>query len=301
MSSSAGRKPPRRMLLQDPPAGFLLKNRLELLAPVNRVRRWRRPREADAYLLSYPKTGRTWVRVMMGRMLAVHSGHPELAQVELGARMPRFAGVPHILAKHDGTPQKKTAAEIAPDRSEYALCRVILLARDLRDTAVSNYFQVTRREVRFAGDISTYLRWPRGSFDGMLRYYNVWAAERDVPRDFLLVRYEDLHADTPRELRRIAAFLGLNDVSEATIADAVEFASFGAMKNREASRAADASVLAPGRAGDAESFKTRKGKIGGYAEYLSLEDIEWLNRRIDTELDPYYGYSSAAVPGPVRE
>ena len=56
-----------------------------------------------------------------------------------------------------------------------------------------------------------------------------------------------------------------------------------------------------GKAGDAESFKTRKGKIGGYAEYLSPEDVEWLNRRIDTELDPYFGYSSAPLPGPVRD
>jgi hypothetical protein len=291
----------KQYFLQHPPRSFLIKCRLAMLPGVSAVRRLRRPRQADVHLLSYPKTGRTWVRVMMGRMLAVHFGHPQLAEVELGPQMPRFAGVPHVLAKHDGTPQKKTAAEINPDRSEYARCRVILLVRDLRDTAVSNYFQVTRRAVRFDGDIASYLRWPRGSVDGMLRYYNVWADQRKVPEDFLLVRYEDLQADTPRELRRIAAFLGLRDVRDETIVEAVGYASFGAMKQRESSRPADASVLAPGRAGDAESFKTRKGRIGGYAEYLSAADIEWLNRRIDSELDPYYGYSSAAEPGPVRE
>jgi hypothetical protein len=291
----------KHYFLQDPPRSFLLKSRLALWPGVAAVRRLRRPLQADIHLLSYPKTGRTWVRVMMGRMLAEHFGHPELAQVELGPRMPKFAGVPHVLAKHDGTPQKKTAAEINPDRSEYARCRVILLVRDLRDTAVSNYFQVTRRAVRFDGDIATYLRWPRGSVDGMIRYYNAWAGQRKVPKGFLLVRYEDLQDDAPRELRRVAAFLGLHDVSVAALAEAVEYASFRAMKQREAQRPADASVLAPGRAGDAESFKTRKGKIGGYAEYLSAADIDWLNRRIDAELDPYYGYSSAPAPGPVRD
>jgi len=60
-------------------------------------------------------------------------------------------------------------------------------------------------------------------------------------------------------------------------------------------------VLTPGRAGDAESFPTRKGKIGGYADYLSPDDVAWLNLRIDNELEPYRGYSSAAVPGPVEE
>jgi hypothetical protein len=288
----------RRLLLQDPPIGFLIGNRFELLPPVSWVRRLRRPRQADVFLLSYPKTGRTWLRVMLGQMLALHHGHPELAQVELGERMPRFPGVPRMLAKHDGMPQKKTAAEINPDRSEFAGCRVILLARDLRDTVVSNYFQVTRREHRFEGDLATYLRWPRGSFEGMLRYYNVWAAQRHVPRDFLLVRYEDLHADTARELRRVARFLGLAGVTEATIEAAVEHGSFGSMKKREATRPADGTPLAAGKAGDPESFKTRRGKIGGFVDYLSADDVAWLNRRIDTELDPFYGYSSAPLPRP---
>ncbi len=289
----------QRLLLQEPPLGFVIGNRLELLPPVTWVRRLRRPRQADVFLLSYPKTGRTWLRVMLGQMLALHCGHPELAQVELGARMPRFAGVPRILAKHDGMPQKKTAAEINPDRSEYAGCRVILLVRDLRDTVVSNYFQVTRREHRFEGDISTFLHWPRGSFDGMLRYYNVWADQRHVPRGFLLVRYEDLHEDTARELRRVASFLELGSVSDVTIRSAVEHGSFGSMKQREAARPADGTPLAAGRAGDAESFKTRRGKIGGYVDYLSPDDVAWLNRRIDADLDPYYGYSSAPRPRPL--
>ena len=288
-----------RLSLQDPPLGFRVGSRLELLPPVTWFRRLRRPRQADVFLLSYPKTGRTWLRVMIGQMLAAHFGHPELARVELDSRMPRFAGVPRILAKHDGTPERKTAAEINPDRSEYAGCRVILLVRDLRDTVVSNYFQVTRRERSYEGDLASFVRWPRGSFEAMLRYYNVWAAQRQVPRDFLLVRYEDLHADTARELRRAAAFLGLGQVADATIRFAVEHGSFGSMKRREASRPADGTPLAAAREDDPESFKTRRGKIGGYVDYLSAEDVAWLNRRIDDELDPFYGYTSGPMPRPL--
>ena len=151
-----------RLSLQDPPLGFLVGNRLELLPPVTWVRRLRRPRQAEVFLLSYPKTGRTWLRVMVGQMLAAHFDHPELAHVELETRMPRFEGVPRILAKHDGMPERKSAVEINPDRSEYAGCRVILLVRDLRDTVVSNYFQVTRRERSYEGDLSSFVRWPRG-------------------------------------------------------------------------------------------------------------------------------------------
>jgi hypothetical protein len=70
---------------------------------------------------------------------------------------------------------------------------VILLVRDLHDTVVSSC-----------------LNWPCGSLASMLRYYNVWAAQRTVPREFKLVRYEDMHADAPGELRRVHAFLGLD-------------------------------------------------------------------------------------------
>lgn len=288
-----------RPLLQDPPAALLARHRLERLPMVTWVRRVKRPRQAEVFLLSYPKTGRTWLRVMMGQLLARHFGAPELAGPDFRDRSPRATGVPRIVAKHDGSPQKKTAAEINPDRGEFAGCRVVLLVRDLRDTAVSNYFQVTRREHRFEGELSSFLRWPRGSVDSMLRYYNVWAAQRHVPRAFQLVRYEDLQRDTPGELDRIAQFLGLRDVAPATIDAAVAHGSFGSMRSREAARPADGTPLAAGRAGDPESFKSRRGRVGGYVEYLSPDDVDWLNRRIEAELDPFFGYGATTWPGPV--
>jgi hypothetical protein len=267
-----------------------LERRLRALPPVRWVRRQKRARAADAYLLSFPKVGRTWVRVMLGQLLADHFGHPELAQGEFGTRTRRIAGVPSVILKHDDAPHRSTAAEIDADRSEYADTRVILMIRDLRDAAVSNYFQVTRREDSFSGDLSSWLREPRGSVDSMLRYYAVWAAQRHVPRGFLLLRYEDLQADAAHELRRITNFLGLRDVAAETIAKAVDYASFVRMRDREAARPADGTPFAAGRAGDPESFKTRRGKVGGFADYLLPDDIVWLEERIRASLDPYYGY-----------
>jgi hypothetical protein len=254
------------------------------------VRRRKRASAADVYLLSFPKVGRTWVRVLLGKLLAEHYGHAELAEGELGERTPRFPGVPRIAVKHDDSPHRATAAEIDADRSEYAGTRVILMIRDLRDAAVSNYFQVTRREGSFQGDLSEWLRAPRGSVASMLRYYAVWARQRHVPQAFMLLRYEDLRADPHRELRRVAEFIGLRDVSAESIARAVEFASFANMRAREAGRPADGTPLAAGRQGDPESFKTRRGKVGGHADYLSAADAAWLESRIRAELDPYYGY-----------
>jgi hypothetical protein len=264
---------------------------LRSLPPVRWARRLKRAHAADAYLLSFPKMGRTWVRVMLDQLLAEHFGIPELAGRDLGARTMKHPGVPRILAKHDGNPHRARPEDIDADRSEYADTRVILMIRDLRDAAISNYFQVTRREASFEGDLTAWLRTPRGSVDSMLRYYSVWAAQRHVPREFLLLRYEDLRANTARELRRVCDFVGLRAVTDATIAHAVAFASFDEMRKREAARPADGTPLAAGRQGDEESFKTRRGKVGGYADYLAPGDAAWLDARIRRELDPFYGYT----------
>jgi hypothetical protein len=42
---------------------------------------------------------------------------------------------------------------------------------------------------------------------------------------------------------------------------------------------------------DPETFKVRKGKVGGYVDYLGEAEIEFLGRKIREELDPEFGYS----------
>mgnify|MGYP000876414858 CR=1 FL=1 len=115
--------------------------------------------------------------------------------------------------------------------------------------------------------------------------------------------YEDLHQDTPGQLRRLVAFLGLGGVSDAAIAAAVEFASFSNMRQRETAAAGAApNRLDGGKAEDPESLKTRKGKVGGYVAYMSPEQAAWTTRRLEAELDPWYGYPyepGRAAPGTI--
>jgi hypothetical protein len=41
---------------------------------------------------------------------------------------------------------------------------------------------------------------------------------------------------------------------------------------------------------DPESFKVRRGKVGGYQEYLSAEDEKYAANAL-RRLDPLFGYS----------
>ncbi len=252
--------------------------------------RRRRNRMGDVYVLSFPKAGRTWLRVMLTRALQLHFGikSDELAPLQqLAVDNPR---VPRIRFRHDDNPQFKTPDELVTRKTEFGDCKVIIMIRDIRDLCVSAYFQMTRREVRFEGSISDYIRNRRGSVDSMIRFYNIWARNRHVPADFMLIRYEDLHADAPGHLKKVLDFLGATGADQDTIRRAVEFAQFENMRKLELADAAGRKWLRPGQKGDVESYKTRRGKIGGYANYISEADVEMINQKIRDHLDPMYGY-----------
>jgi hypothetical protein len=177
--------------------------------------------------------------------------------------------------------------------------KVVFLARDPRDIIVSAYFQATKRKHLFDGTVTEYFRQPVGSFDSIIEFFNTWASQRLVPKGFLLVRYEDLRLDPHGQLRRILDFVGLEEIDAGAIETAVNFASFDNMRRLEASGdMADVKALRPGDPEDAESYKTRRGKIGGYVDYLAEEDIDYMNRRVAAELDPFFGYSAVSTPVP---
>ena len=254
------------------------------------------PSTDDIYIISYPKTGRTWLRVLLGHTLQLHFQRPDLDYWQ-----PRFGGdspqLPRIQFSHDDGKVTRTAAEINADKRRYAAGKVILLVRDPRDTLVSAYFQASIRKGgkdpsrRFQGTIHEYLHQPLGSVDAFMRFYNLWAEQRRIPRDFMLLRYEDMHADLAKELRRVLGFVGVTGVSDAIIAEAVTFASFENMHRLEADESVSSGKLQARNLSNPESFKTRRGIVGGYADYLSAEDIEYLNKRIRVEFPAFYGYA----------
>ena len=69
------------------------------------------------------------------------------------------------------------------------------MVRDPRDVLVSSYFQKKKRRNKYNGELFDYVHEEVGSLESLLRFYNIWARNRHIPKDFLLVRYEDMHED----------------------------------------------------------------------------------------------------------
>lgn len=276
--------------------------RYRLMRERNSAASRRADREAEVFLISYPKCGRTWLRMLLSRALENHYGAPDVDYLGgdfLGGNVP---GAPRIRVSHDDDPHWKTASGLDRRKRRYRAKKVVLLVRDPRDVVVSMYFERSRRERAYHGTLSQFLHERRGSLDTILAYYNVWAGARGIPSDLLIVRYEDLRRDTERELLRLLAFLGIEGVSAATLEEAARFASFENMRKMESSGAVDSGRLRPRDPKDPESFKTRRGKVGGFVDYLIPDEIEDVEQRIRSGLDASFGYSqprSAAAPAAV--
>jgi hypothetical protein len=246
----------------------------------------------DVYVVSYPKSGRTWLRMMLCGVYAGRAGVPatDLTVLTRG----RQCGLPNLHFTHDGAAmagKARTATQLNHNKRKYRAKKVAFLARDVRDTLTSSYFHATKRIKVFSGTPSEFVRSETFGAAKLITFLNQWAAARTVPRAFLLVRYEDLKRDTPGELRRLLEFLSVKP-TEAEVRAAVEASSLENMRKLEQAGAVNSPAMRPADAADANSYKVRKGVVGGHTELFSAEDIAFLNEKIMRELDPFYGYTT---------
>ncbi len=289
------------------------RSKLRSLLPAQ-VLRWYAHRNTDAYLLSYPKCGRTWLRLMLGRAISCHFALPEDEDTLFlrdARKLP--SGVPRITVVHDDRPMLKAPHELEENKSRYRNKKVIFLVRDPRDVIVSSYFEMSKRghmfgdnpyesrQAVFEGSLSEFINGSIGGFDTILKYYNIWAQSRHLPKGFLLVRYEDMRTDAHGQLRRVLDFLGLAAVEQSTISEAVQYASFDNMRKMEAESRFQTGILNPADEADRDSYKTRKGKIHGFFDHLSQDEIILLNKKMQEQLSDFFGYTTLPKVVNLRE
>lgn len=255
------------------------------------IRRHWLMRNADVHIVSFPKCGRTWLVLMVSKAIELHYGVTLENSLKLRRYRGKVRGLPLILQHHDGGPEFKRVDELERDKNFYAGRRVLFLVRDPRDVTVSAYYQKTKRNINYQGTLQQYVHEPVGSIETNVAFYNIWARNRKVPTEFMLMTYEDLHRDAVAELRRATDFIGLHGIETATLEAAVDACSFDNMRKLESSNALGSGRLAPRDASDESTYKTREGRVGGYVDYLDPPEIEYMDRLIQNELDDdYYFY-----------
>jgi Sulfotransferase domain len=253
----------------------------------------------DAIVISIPNSGRTWIRTFLAAYFCALYEHPfSLDPGEYGdLRIPRVIYT-HDLYEHYTKTRRweRVRSKFLVPRSQIRRAKILLLARDPRDAFVSHYHELTRRTAETAAtlknrSVSEILRDPIHGIDLMIETMNAWMTEFGQREDCILVRYEDLHLAPAVQFRRILTVLGEKDLDEEDFEYALEFSQFGNMRKMEASKKYDPKLLQPGDVNDPESYKVRRGKVGGYRDYLSGDDLSYASAAV-ARLDPRFGYST---------
>lgn len=272
-----------------------------------RIERWLRGREefkklqrCDWVLMSWGKSGRTWLRVMLSRAYTLKAGLPASELLDFDNLKKRAPGLPAVFFTHNNYLRDYTGNRHS--KAHFRGKRIVLLVRDPRDVAVSQFFQWKfrmRPGKKFindypphGADIDTweFVLDREAGVPRIVDYFNGWAAAIPELVDVLVVRYEDMRADPAAVLRRILDFTG-TPVSDEQVREAVEFAAYDNMRKMEREgffRGTGARVKAADES-NPQSFKVRKGKVGGYRDYFTDEQCARLDEMV-AQLDPVFGY-----------
>jgi hypothetical protein len=259
-----------------------------------RLEEYRRLSGVDGLIISYPKCGRTWLRAMLGQYLL--NGIPgDPLELEEICRADR--SLPKLLISHDDFPHWKPWTEIVADKSLYKGKRILFLVREPKDTLVSYYFQYTKRgdqkhanDKGFSGSLSDFLRHPIGGLRSLVAFYNAWARARTAPAAFMLLRYEALQADPLASFTELLRFFKLPDHGADAVGEAVGFGRFDNLRALEQNDSFFNWRLSPPADGDPEGYKIRRGKVGGFRDYLSGADIAYVDDYLRDTLDDYYAF-----------
>lgn len=225
----------------------------------------------DTFLVSYPKSGNTWVRFLLANLM-----YPN--ETVGFANINRLLPAPGVSSKRflRKLPRPRILKSHEPFDARFR--KVIYLVRDPRDVAVSEYhFDLKKRYidpgVSLEQFVKRFIAGATSSYGSWWEHAGSWIAARHGNPSFLLVRYEDLLTDSIGETGKIAEFLGIQAGPERLRA-AVERSSADRMRKLEQQQADQWTGTKDTRK---EIPFVRAATSGGWKETLprhSVEEIE---------------------------
>jgi len=229
-------------------------------------------RPDDTFLVSYPKSGNTWMRFLIANLL---QPDPPVGLLDADCIIPSV----------DGKAKKFFDAMKSPRviKSHFSFIpaykRVIYVVRDPRDVIMSQYhYQIKRgvleQNARLDDFVAQFIKGEVCPYGSWGENVGSWTATRRDDPNFLLLRYEDMLANVSGGATRISDFLGLPSDSNR-IALAVERSSVDNMRKVEKSEGKKWEST-KGTRQDISFFRSAKSGEGRAA--LSRESIASLEK-----------------------
>ena len=207
------------------------------------------------FIVSYPKSGNTWVRFLLANLLAPEK---QISFRNIEDYVPNIYKSSATLGEREGRRYIKTHH---PCYDLYP--KIVYIYRDGRDALVSYYHYATGKQV-FVGSFADFI------FSPFVEQFSSWNEHVTGALDFasehpdriLMLQYEGMLRQPPASAARVTAFLELG-CDERTIANAVEKSSFDQLKRVEQTFGGE-NLTKP------LTF-FRSGKSGQWQEYFTPE------------------------------
>lgn len=269
---------------------------------------------ANFIIIGHPKSGNTWLKVMISRLYQLRYDLPESRLINTDEFARKFPEIPRLAAtnayySYEGEVGKLLAAGAADNPLRHK--PVMFLARNPIDIAVSWYHQFTKRQSRAKQELINHFidhpidrrhvqMWDfvRHSDIGLpflIEYQNTWASNvRDLERG-MLVKYEELRAEPVPTLQKILDLMGEN-FSEEELRAAVEWGSFDNLQKLETRGTFSQGGMKLVNANDPSTYKVRRGKVGGYRDDFPPEQVAELEALVRDNILPELGYCRDSGP-----
>jgi estrone sulfotransferase len=215
-------------------------------------------RPNDAFIVSYPKSGNTWVRFLLANLLAPEK---QISFRNIEDYVPNIYKSSATLEEREGRRYIKTHH---PCYDLYP--KTVYIYRDGRDALVSYYHYATGKKV-FAGTFADFI------FSPFVEQFSSWKEHVTSALDFaaehpdriLMLQYEEMLRQPLPCAARVTEFLEM-ECDERAIAQAVEKSSFDQLKRVEQTLGGE-NLIKP------LTF-FRSGKSGQWHEYFTSEVYE---------------------------
>ncbi|MBD1910618.1 MULTISPECIES: sulfotransferase domain-containing protein [unclassified Leptolyngbya] len=222
----------------------------------------------DLFLVSYPKSGNTWLRYLFGHYLSGEET-PNISEIipDIYKNPAELAALkaPRYIKSHE------------PYRPEYP--RVIYIVRDGRDVAVSYYFHMQSRKripdgMSFRDYVKAFNADQLDPFSTWSDHVHSWLD--NAPEKFLLLRYEDMKADTQTQFLRCLEFAGL-PIDMERVNFTIEACDFQNLKKRE------------------EAWYKQQGKTPLHPFFRKGTSGQWQDRFTDEMLETFLARHGSAL------
>lgn len=251
------------------------------------------------YFISFPKSGRTWVKSFLVNYYSCHFDIPLFYDFAPIWRSGVYNNIPRIMfshARHRGDSEEDIVSFIRTLRCK----KIIFLVRDPKRIVFTYYFRLVKRmEDQEASSMSLpeFIRHPSLGITEIVRFMNTWYSYHKEFREFQLLRYEDCLVDPRSQFQEMLEYLSA-PIDAASVECALGRSVDTTRKIEEGGLVRDQGLVDDIRRGS-QYFESTDGSKGSIKRYHGDEavffssftpaDLDYMRNELQ-KLAPVFGY-----------